>query len=522
MSEATPDVLTPMCWSLWTPLGELGARRAWHELGLLPRSMVRLPADVNGFVMAPFYGRQAINVDLLATLMGALPGTSRQDVERDFMGTVRSDAPSDRAPSGRLPFILLRAPLVLARLDSRVGALYTDQLEWWRRDVFHRGQPDGQALLVAARDRFLAAMTLHAHGRFLSQAVQGAILKLAASAGAGHLATGLYSGFGGVAETAVAEDLWELSRDRLTEHEFLSRHGFHGHDEGNVSGVPWRSDPAPIRALATTLAGRTEASRPRLREQAAQRQRQAAEQELRELLPRSRRPAVAALGRLARRQIRCVERTKAAFLMAIDGARAAGTLLGPELVAAGRVHEPADALFLTIPELLGDPFPDSAELATFRRGLRDHYRTLTVPTTWVGTPTPADDTPVHPVSPTVGESFKADLVIGAPGSSGEVTGRARVITRLDEAYALDEGEILICRHTDPAWVVAMSLADALVIDIGAASSHGAIVARELGIPCVIGTGDGTDRIRTGDLVAVDGTRGEVRILERQTSPELSG
>ncbi len=506
MSEATPDVLTPMCWSLWTPLGELSARRAWHELGLLPRSMVRLPEDVNGYVMAPFYGRQALNVDLLATLMGALPGTSRADVERDLMGTVRADPPSDRAPRGRLPFILARTPLVLARLETRVSRLYADQGEWWRRDVFRGGEPDGRALLDAARDRFLAAMTLHAHGRFLSQAVQGAILKLATSAGAGHLATGLYSGFGGVVETTIAEDLWELSRGRLAEPEFLERHGFHGHDEGNVSGVPWRTDPAPVRAMAASLAGRPETERPRLRERAAAERRMAAERELRALLPRSRRPGVSVLGRLARTQVRCVERTKAAYSMAIDAARAATRLIGADLAAAGRLHDPADAVFLTITEL-PDPPPGSADLAAFRRSRRDHYRTLTLPTTFVGGPAPESAAPPPDTAD--------DLVTGAPGSGGEVTGRARVVTRLDEAAALEEGEVLVCRHTDPAWVIAMALARALVIDVGASSSHGAIVARELGIPCVIGTADGTTRIRTGDLLSVDGTRGEVRVLERR-------
>lgn len=516
MSEAAPDVLTPMCWSLWTPLGELGARRAWHDLGLLPRSMVRLPADNNGFVMAPFYGRQALNVDLLATLMGALPGTSREDVERDFMGTARADPPADRAPRGRLPFILARAPRVVARLDSRVETFCADQSEWWRSEVFEGGQTDGHLLLSTARDRFLDAMTLHAFGRFLSQALQGAVLKLATSAEAGHLATGVYSGFGGVAETAVAEDLWSLSRGHLTEREFLQRHGFHGHDEGNVSGTPWRTDPGPIRTMAATLASRPETNRPLVREQAAGASRRRAEQDLRVLLPRTRRPAVAVLGRLARTQIRCVERTKAAFLMAIDGARAATTLLGPELARSGRLDDPADALFLTIPELLGtEPAPDSADLAIFRRSRRDHYRTLTLPTNFVGNPVPLGTRPAD-LAPRGADGSDTWLVTGAPGSSGEVTGRARVILRLDEASALDDGDVLVCRHTDPAWVVAMALASALVIDIGAPSSHGAIVARELGIPCVIGTGRGTEWIRTGDLVAVNGTRGEVRILERQT------
>ena len=72
----------------------------------------------------------------------------------------------------------------------------------------------------------------------------------------------------------------------------------------------------------------------------------------------------------------------------------------------------------------------------------------------------------------------------------------------------------MCRTTDPGWASTMMLASALVIDIGGPISHGAIVARELGIPCVTGTRTGTATIRTGDLVKVDGEKGEVVVLER--------
>ena len=70
----------------------------------------------------------------------------------------------------------------------------------------------------------------------------------------------------------------------------------------------------------------------------------------------------------------------------------------------------------------------------------------------------------------------------------------------------------MCHTTDPSWVGAMVIARALVIDIGAPASHGAIIARELGVPCVIGTAEGTTRIRTGDRVRVNGNTGTVDVL----------
>jgi pyruvate,water dikinase len=92
-----------------------------------------------------------------------------------------------------------------------------------------------------------------------------------------------------------------------------------------------------------------------------------------------------------------------------------------------------------------------------------------------------------------------------------VSGRARVV-RDPMAADLEEGDILVCATTDPSWTPLFMLAAALVIDTGGAMSHGAIVARELGVTCVINTGTGTRDIPDGAMIAVDGARGTVEIL----------
>jgi rifampicin phosphotransferase len=76
-------------------------------------------------------------------------------------------------------------------------------------------------------------------------------------------------------------------------------------------------------------------------------------------------------------------------------------------------------------------------------------------------------------------------------------------------------EVLVAPTTDPSWSSIMFVSAALVVDIGGALSHASMVARELGIPAVVNTGDGTRRLRTGDRVRVDGTRGTVEVLERK-------
>ena len=77
---------------------------------------------------------------------------------------------------------------------------------------------------------------------------------------------------------------------------------------------------------------------------------------------------------------------------------------------------------------------------------------------------------------------------------------------------LNEGDILVCAATDPAWTALLALAAGAVIDNGGQTSHGAIVSRELGIPCVIGTGNGTSRIPHGARIRVDGDAGTVTVL----------
>lgn len=101
---------------------------------------------------------------------------------------------------------------------------------------------------------------------------------------------------------------------------------------------------------------------------------------------------------------------------------------------------------------------------------------------------------------------------GSPGSAGQVEGRVRVITNPAENYLLQPGEILVTVQTDITWTLVFPRAVAVVTDVGAPLSHAAIVARELGIPAVVGCGNATMRLKTGDRVHVDGARGVVQIL----------
>jgi pyruvate,water dikinase len=116
------------------------------------------------------------------------------------------------------------------------------------------------------------------------------------------------------------------------------------------------------------------------------------------------------------------------------------------------------------------------------------------------------------------EGLKSDVhtteLKGFPASAGTYTGKARVMLSAMELFELEEGEILVTEATSPNWTPAFAIIGACVCDGGGSLTHAATVSREYGIPCVVGTSVATLRIKTGDTLEVDGTKGTVKIVER--------
>ena len=108
----------------------------------------------------------------------------------------------------------------------------------------------------------------------------------------------------------------------------------------------------------------------------------------------------------------------------------------------------------------------------------------------------------------------SETIKGAAGSAGCVEGLAHVMAGPDESDQFQRGEILVTRMTVISWTPIFPHAAGIVTDIGAPLSHAAIVARELGIPAVVGCQDATMRLKTGDRIRVDGSAGRVTILSQ--------
>jgi phosphohistidine swiveling domain-containing protein len=195
--------------------------------------------------------------------------------------------------------------------------------------------------------------------------------------------------------------------------------------------------------------------------------------------------------------------------------------IGEKLVGSGTLDDAEDVMFLRYNELrllMADQEAfDARDLVGDRRDAREDAFEKRPPS-WVGTATQtALDFPYNalwgfPEKFHAGEPATTGEVKGLAASAGVVEGPARYVQSLDEFDQVQEGEILVCRMTNPAWVVLFTKISGLVTEAGGAVSHPAVVAREFGIPAVVGTTNAGERIATGDRVRVNGTTGVVEIL----------
>ncbi len=194
--------------------------------------------------------------------------------------------------------------------------------------------------------------------------------------------------------------------------------------------------------------------------------------------------------------------------------------IGRKLVARGSLDEPDDVMFLLYNELralIGDPDMEARPIIKQRQAEREKAYTFK-PRAWVGTATQSQLDFPYLVNWGFPEKFQrkegiAGQVKGIGGSPGVVEGVARVVLHEEQFDTVQAGDILVCHMTNPAWVVLFTKIAGLVTNAGGLTAHPAVLSREFGIPAVVGTQDGTQRINDGDRVRVNGTTGLVDILE---------
>ncbi len=291
---------------------------------------------------------------------------------------------------------------------------------------------------------------------------------------------------------------------------FLNRHGHRGEVELDITTPRWREDPTFLLQTVTNYL-RHPAGTPSPPEMLAEgtRRREAAAVAIRERLPVSLRGL---FGWLYERYVLWMpfrEAMKYTWLLGLEQARQVYRELGRRLVASGHLKT-ADAVFwLRLQEVrawaeTGTVTWTPAALESREREWRE-WTALRPPSLIIGS-RGIEDATVSSLSPD-----RSRLLRGTPASAGHAEGVARVIT--DPHHAdLRPGEILVTRYTDPAWTPLFFTAGALITEVGGVLSHGAVVAREIGLPAVVGVETATSRITTGQRLKVNAADGTVELL----------
>ncbi|MEM1110328.1 MAG: PEP/pyruvate-binding domain-containing protein [Pseudomonadota bacterium] len=289
---------------------------------------------------------------------------------------------------------------------------------------------------------------------------------------------------------------WLRSEPEICQHfsDFLANHGHRGYRELCMRDPAWGEEPAPLvesmqAGARARLAGASTHSAGHVGVDMA-----GLSRGLRWILPK------------AHNAVRRREHTKSHLVTVAHRFKLAFAHLGDLLVSEGALPDADLVYFFTFEELPGfvnSPDKYSVQLAQSRRDALPFQQRLSFPEISVGAAAPLEE-----------QVVEADdgRLAGRPASSGVVEGTARVAHTLAEAAALQPGEILVTPITDIGWTPYFSMIAGLVTDLGSAVSHGAVIAREYGLPCVVNSRVGTRVINTGDRVRLNGDSGVVEIL----------
>ncbi|AFK20354.1 phosphoenolpyruvate protein kinase [Haloferax mediterranei ATCC 33500] len=294
--------------------------------------------------------------------------------------------------------------------------------------------------------------------------------------------------------------------------EFLDEFGHRASGEIDLSRPRWNDNPATlIRTIRSNLAG-TDPGTHRAHLQHLERNAAAAATRLEAradhgVLGPVRKAVVRRLIRAYRGGIQFREYPKQGVAHLFTAVHEVISDAGAALAADGRLDGPEDVWYLRKEELfaaLAEDAPIDADIDARRRAYeRDRKKTAPPILTSEG------EAPAATMEPERTEG----VLSGTPVSSGVVEGPARVI-RDPSSESLEKGEILVAPTTDPGWTPLFLNAAGLVMEVGGRMTHGALVAREYGIPAVASVSNATEEIRTGERIRLDGKRGTVELLDR--------
>ncbi|KXF53072.1 hypothetical protein AXA44_45435 [Rhodococcus sp. SC4] len=503
--------------------------------------------------MWAMWGFIYINADQLAALGDVLPGSSKQSIYQQYMGlspdpscTAHRMSLAARFERARRAVPAIRGMIKAAKsAESRFAGQIQD-IKAMRPQTPDPGERECLAWIMRLESVTTAAWESLMIGPGIASATFEVCEKIVAlSVGRERsvdLNNRLHAALGGnesaeagkvvrtlaalalqnpaLTEALEAEAGWSEIRgiDELFELELgkaLERFGFHTSPELELAQPTWRQDPGQLLRMV---------SKEVRKGPAADRRGAALKREAELELERSTKWFIRSITRralsLSRKQMAIRENSKIPIVLIFDELRRVIEAAGPSLVARDVVRDVSDVVYLRYDEvksILGGSTGPTLDEVERRRSEHQRCIKLEVPElieAGAGAISRVSQQSIaaRGLLPPAEIATSNTNLTGVGASSGVFTGTARIMD--DPFDDFEPGDILVAKTVDPGWSIALASAGAIVLDIGGGLSHGAVVARELGIPCVVNVKAGTAIIADGTTITVDGANGIVSLDQR--------
>lgn len=553
--EVGPEPFTPLGWSLGWVRGCIpGVADGFIEFGVLDDDEFALtPREVFGNWGGYFYNQLS-----LPRIMGArMPGASPEAIDQAYFGDHPGVPPYEPHPNDE-------SPTHEAKLAETMGwAMSTDSFPA-QEDASAKAKaavanrPDLASLTDAelvARAREMTQLLYEAWVPYCQSALgaslgPGAVQAICGAIGRGDDAVKLMAAIGDVESAEASFQMWDMSRRvkssaALTElfdagvdgvlsgaanagadgdafladwTTLIAEHGHRGPNEWDMGAPSWTTQPSLALGMIERLRHQSDDRSPHAAKQAAAAERETLAAEVLAMVEGD----AEAHGGLSAGihsagvffQLR--EMGKNACIRAIHEGKLAMVELGRRAVANGAIGE-ADHVFMLMNDELDSFVADPASLAaTLAQRATDFATLAELEPPYIvkledGVPPISEWAPRNSAEVTQAEA--GEVLQGAAGAPGTVTGTARIVLDPSDPGAVDLGDIMVAPTTDPSWTPLFLSAAGVVVNVGAVASHAAIVCRELGVPCAVSVVDATRRIPDGATISIDGATGAVTIID---------
>jgi phosphohistidine swiveling domain-containing protein len=513
--EVHPELMTPSTWSLWqkvmgmmkiaglSSFGNIGGH-LYVNYSVLYSTSLKFKKRVDELDV--FVGHPPANLDIPIIPVSTLR------LILDMIPVAVKVTPKVIRLKKAWKRVLDEAPRRSQNLDRKIQQAQSRDamLTLWHAEVF----PLFEELLLlqdAINDEYMMPYA----------ALRDGLVELAGEDEARVILSTLSSGSGQLASIGPLVGLYQILHGEMSREQYTEKYG-HRHANENELSVPrphetsdwldrrlaeFEQDPVDVPEMLRRRAAESDALWEKLEARYPER--------------------AASLRQKADQVLEVMHRREAARS---ELTRSVGVVRGFFLRAGQLTGLGEDVFFLTHQELL-EMLSDGGTAAAYipaRRATCEKYEALPDypawirgrfdPVQWAADPHRRSDYfDAHAPAPAM--EGASGTIQGVAGSAGRVEGTVRLLSGPEEGGQLRKGEILLAATTNVGWTPLFSRAAGVITDIGAPLSHAAIVARELGIPAVVGCGDATMRLKTGDRVRVDGGHGMVEILSSRDSME---